>query len=63
MTEQLDAAIVEVPVRTTVQVVRQPRSRCWTCRTRRVLYRIAITANVNDGDMTEARCAPCWGLR
>ena len=46
----------------TVQVRRQPRARCAECRLRRVLYRIAALMASGTGE-TEARCAPCWGIR
>lgn len=46
----------------TVQVRRQPRGRCAHCGLRRVLYRIAALMASGTGE-TEARCAPCWGIR
>lgn len=53
---------VEVPVRTTVNIVRGVRrARCANCLRRRELYRVVIAANASD-DATEARCAECWGI-
>lgn len=46
----------------TVQVRRQLRARCARCHLRRVLYRIAGLMMSGVGE-TEARCAPCWGIR
>jgi hypothetical protein len=53
---------VVVPVRLTTVIVREPRSVCYRCRSRRVLYRVEVSAGPSP-DRTEARCAPCWGIR
>lgn len=53
---------VEVPVRLVATVIREPRDHCVNCRHRRVLYRLSVSSGV-AADKTEARCAPCWGLR
>ncbi len=45
-----------------VVVIREPRDRCANCHQRRVLYRLQIVTAAG-GDKTEARCAPCWGIR
>jgi hypothetical protein len=47
---------------TDVQVRRQLRGKCAVCGLRRVLYRIAALMAGGVG-ATEARCAPCWGIR
>lgn len=53
---------VELPVRTTVSIVRNVRrGRCVNCQRRRELYRVVLQANGGD-DATEARCAECWGI-
>lgn len=45
-------------------VHREARGNCFVCRTRRVLYRLTVWSG-SDGleERTEARCAPCWGIR
>ncbi len=53
---------VEVPVRAIVSLAREPRAKCSNCKVRRVLYRIHVIVGPY-GDKTEARCAPCWGIR
>lgn len=39
------------------------RGRCYICHTRRVLYRVSVSIGLGDPCPTEARCAPCWGIR
>lgn len=53
---------IDVPVRMTARVIREPRGRCVNCQVRRVLYRIEVGTHLS-ADRTEARCARCWGLR
>lgn len=57
-----DTGIVEVAHRLQVSLVRAPRAKCVICHQRRVLYRIVVGSDVAV-DMTEARCATCWGVR
>jgi len=56
------APLVVLPVNVTVAVIREPRDHCVNCRARRVLYRVVVSTSAGD-DKTEARCAPCWGIR
>jgi hypothetical protein len=53
--------LLEVPHRFAVGFARDdgPRRRCSTCSIRRVLYRI-VAATPFGGDITAARCFPCW---
>lgn len=49
-----------------VQVQRADRrARCYNCRQRRVVYRIAVWVGtpILPESKTEQRCAPCWGIR
>jgi hypothetical protein len=54
---------VVLPTNVSVQIVRQgQRGRCVNCQHRRELYRVSLEAG-GAPTATEARCAPCWGLR
>jgi hypothetical protein len=54
---------VVVPTNVSVQIVRAPRrGRCVNCQHRRELYRVSLEAG-SEWSATEARCAPCWGIR
>ena len=45
------------------EIARRPRrGRCFVCRKRRVLYLIVVR-HLGESSGTEARCAPCWGIR
>lgn len=53
----------EVPHRIGVSIVRRSiRARCSLCLRRRVVYRVRVDS-FGGGDYTDARCAPCWGIR
>lgn len=58
---------VTAPAQVIVQVRREERrGRCYNCRTRRVVYRIAVWVGwprPSTETLTEQRCAPCWGIR
>lgn len=54
--------VIEVAHRLEATLVRVPRAGCVVCHQRRVLYRIVVGSEVSV-DMTEARCATCWGVR
>lgn len=56
--------VVIVSTRLAARITREERRhRCAVCRVRRVLYRIRVAGLFTPGDATEARCAPCWGIR
>ncbi len=62
---EVPGSVVEFPARVVVRVIREPRDHCYNCQHRRVLYRIAVSTSIGaaQADKTEARCAPCWGIR
>ena len=54
---------VTVPVMAGIGIEREAkRGKCRDCRLYRVLYRVVV-ATQTGGDMTDARCAECWGIR
>jgi hypothetical protein len=52
----------EVAIRLETSLLRVPRAGCAICKARRVLYRIVVASPVSV-DLSEARCAKCWGVR
>jgi hypothetical protein len=57
-------AEAELSVPLNVVVVRERLRRpCFECRHRRVLYRIGLFVYAGPTATTDARCAPCWGIR
>ena len=59
----LTGSYADVTTRVHVGLVRQPRGYCFVCKLRRVLYRITVESYPHAPQATEARCAPCWGIR
>jgi len=56
-------SVVQVNARAELRIARQTlRARCYTCKHRRVVYRIVVNLGPLPSP-TEARCAACWGIR